>query len=786
VAGIAAVALLFCAALSPAQTLEPLTRAYHENPAPARGVALERFASGHTKGQDGALALLALGVGAQSQKRSEDAIRYLRAAAPRLKAIADYVAYYTAAAELDAKNYAAAVEELAPVWNAKRASPLAPDAAMIEAHAYQERGMAAEAVRALREHYAELPQPAGDALLASNYEAASDPASAAVYYQHVYFDYPATPEAATAAAALSALKTELGASFPPPTSEAMFQRAEIWLKAGDAGRARHEYEWIAANTAGADRDTARVRLGEVDYRHSENDAAFAYLKSLAVGAPEADAERLYYLVELARRLELDGEMKDAIGVLAGRHPDSPWRLKALVTAGNRMLVENRTGEYEPLYQACFETYLAERARVPAAPAAGATVPEIEDDPLAGDELRADSCHWKAAWSAYLHRRPEARDLLREHLARFPGSEHSAGALYYLGRLAESAGQSADAKANYEQIGGRFPNHYYAQRASERLRAPAMFGAVPSPAERQFLNGVVWPVHKYPASFEPTPATLARVERASLLVKAGLEDAAERELRFGARTDGQPQVLAIQIAQRISKYAAPHQALRLVKSLAPGYMGIPVESAPPVFWRLLFPMPYRAALERYAKQNGLDRFLAAGLIRQESEFNPEALSPAQAYGLMQILPSTGRALLKAGRRRFRPSILFNPEVNLRLGTSYLRAMYERNQGKWEMTLASYNAGGGRVANWLTWADYREPSEFIEAIPFSETRNYVFAVLRNAEMYRKLYGAGGPLAGAGLGVVPAQAAASPRKKTAVKRSATVPHRTPHSTPQKTTAD
>jgi hypothetical protein len=92
----------------------------------------------------------------------------------------------------------------------------------------------------------------------------------------------------------------------------------------------------------------------------------------------------------------------------------------------------------------------------------------------------------------------------------------------------------------------------------------------------------------------------------------------------------------------------------------------------------------------------------------------------------------------------------------------------------------------VANWLSWADYREPSEFIEAIPFSETRNYVFAVLRNAEMYRKLYGAGGPLAGAGLGVVPAQAAASPRKKTAVKRSATVPHRTPHSTPQKTTAD
>jgi soluble lytic murein transglycosylase len=143
---------------------------------------------------------------------------------------------------------------------------------------------------------------------------------------------------------------------------------------------------------------------------------------------------------------------------------------------------------------------------------------------------------------------------------------------------------------------------------------------------------------------------------------------------------------------------------------------------------------------YSEQQGLDPYLVAGLVRQESEFNPQAVSPAQAYGLTQILPSTGRALLKMSRRRFRPAMLFAPELNLRLGTMYLRAVYDQNAGQGEQTLASYNAGASRVRNWMTWAAYREPAEFSETIPFSETRSYVFAVQRNALIYRKLYTAG----------------------------------------------
>ena len=135
---------------------------------------------------------------------------------------------------------------------------------------------------------------------------------------------------------------------------------------------------------------------------------------------------------------------------------------------------------------------------------------------------------------------------------------------------------------------------------------------------------------------------------------------------------------------------------------------------------------------------LDPFLVASLIRQESEFNPKAISSARAYGLTQVLPSTGRQLSRRlGITRFSSSMLFEPEINLKLGTYYLKTLLDQQEGSWEQTLASYNAGKRRADEWATWATFREPSEYIETIPFTETRNYIQIVLRNAHVYRRLY-------------------------------------------------
>jgi soluble lytic murein transglycosylase len=297
-------------------------------------------------------------------------------------------------------------------------------------------------------------------------------------------------------------------------------------------------------------------------------------------------------------------------------------------------------------------------------------------------------------------------------------------------------------------------------ARERLRSPeiaavAKDGSAKSAA--QWLAGLKFPARK-PVPAEG-PATTARIERSRLLRTAGLDDLADSELRFGARTDGQPALLAMELAGAAD---APHRAMRLMKSLTPDYLNLPVEDAPRKFWELLFPLPYRADLVRAARQRELDPFLLAGLIRQESEFNPEALSSAKAYGLTQVRPVTGRQFARqAGVERFTTRALYQPDVNLKIGTFILRGMLDHNSGSLERTLASYNAGPNRVAEWLSWNTYREPAEFVESIPFTETRDYVQAVLRNAEMYRRLYE---DAAGAVAGEKPA-AKAAPRRKRAL---------------------
>jgi soluble lytic murein transglycosylase len=236
------------------------------------------------------------------------------------------------------------------------------------------------------------------------------------------------------------------------------------------------------------------------------------------------------------------------------------------------------------------------------------------------------------------------------------------------------------------------------------------------------------------NFTANRATSLRLERARLLSAANLTDLAEMELRFAARNDGQPQIIAVELAKLLEKRGATDEALRAVKAYVPNYLNVPFEDAPLTFWRVAFPLPYRDSVERYAREREIDPYIVAGLIRQESEFNPKALSHAKAYGLTQVLPSTK----KNGISRFSAAMLYEPETNLKLGTTFLRQMFDNFRSRWEHTLAAYNGGPTRVSRWQNWASFREPSEFIETIPITETRDYVQIVLRNASVYRRLYG------------------------------------------------
>jgi soluble lytic murein transglycosylase len=128
-------------------------------------------------------------------------------------------------------------------------------------------------------------------------------------------------------------------------------------------------------------------------------------------------------------------------------------------------------------------------------------------------------------------------------------------------------------------------------------------------------------------------------------------------------------------------------IRYIKRYAPAYLSLPLDASTQKLWHLAFPLPYRKALEEFSREYSLDPYIVAGLVRQESEFNTKAISRSNAYGLTQVLPSTGRELSrKLNIRAFRGSMLFEPRTNLEIGTFYLRMLLDQLEGKWEPALA----------------------------------------------------------------------------------------------------
>jgi soluble lytic murein transglycosylase len=620
----------------------------------------------------------------------------------------DYVLFHLGAARLSLGDPAEARQLLHRVVTGKPESPFLPQAILLEAKALTDLGQPREALRLLESRQASVP-PASLALAQGKaWEVLGEHQQAVAAYQRVYYGFPLAEQASRAAEALATLRRAMGASYPEPGPAELLERAGKLWEGREYARARDEYTQIQPRVTGTGRELAILRATAALYHLQQVPAAERELSRLRMETPEAEAERLHYLYLCAARQGQDAEAGRLLDVLAREYPTSPWRLQSLLAFQSRHLLRDETEIYGPRYQACAESF-------PDAP-------------------EAANCHWRVAWLAYRRRDASAATRLREHAVRYPGSPKASAALYFFARLEEQAGRKGVARAVYEYLESQYPHYYYGLLARDRLQDAAMARVQPDPPAREWLSRLPGP-QRTPVDLRTTPATETRIARSRILREAGLKDLAVLELRVGARTDAAPGAVALELARQAD---TPAQGLRFMKSLISDYFGRSLEELPEPVWRQLFPLPYRTELWKHAGSHDLDPYLVAGLIRQESEFDPQARSRANARGLTQVLPSTGRELARrAGIARFHPQMLHQPEISLRLGTLMLRSMLNSWNGKWEETLASYNAGRSRVVTWLTWGDFQEPAEFVETIPFTETREYVQAVIRNARMYRQVY-------------------------------------------------
>jgi len=661
---------------------------------------------------DSGLTDLGQGINAYNSRDFIGAASHLKNARG-LTLLSDYVTYHLAYAEVLTGNVDGALSVL-NAYRAKpvEASPLAGKITLLYGRTLLDKRdpeLSAKALSVLQDAYKTLPQPDGDFALGLAYEALGEQPQAALSYERAFYAYPNTDLAAQSSTALDRLRTALGKDFPTAPARQQLDRCERWLDAKQYAKARQEYSALAESLTGPEKDDAKVGIGKSDYLAGSFNVAFLYLKGLHLTHSEADAERLYYLTEAARKVDNDKDMMDAVKQLGEHYPQSAWRLKSLIAAGDKYLLTNDREGYIPLFQA-----------------AAADFPENASTAYA---------HWKVAWDAYLSDKPERATELREQVERYPDDSHAGTALYFLGRIAEIDGKFGEARAYYDRITAQYPHFFYGVLARRQVR-DQVAAVAPDGDAVMWLEDVDWPVHRDLSATEPNAATQQRIQRARLLNVAALPDLAEAELRFGAKTDNeQPQLLALELAQSAD---SPFRALRVMKSFSSDYLSLALDKAPVKFWQMLFPLPYKDDVFVNARERGLDPWDVAALIRQESEFNPSAKSRSNAYGLMQLIPPTGRMLgRQQGMGAVPTSLLLNPLVSIKLGTEYLRQQLSHWDGDWYRTLAAYNAGPGRVREWLTGSNFREPVEFVESIPFTETREYIQAVLRNADIYRELY-------------------------------------------------
>jgi soluble lytic murein transglycosylase len=698
-------------------SLKPMARQLLQDRTPAAYTGVEAYAQHHAKEDAGALAWLVLGYAHVLDHDYAKAIEPLTHAKPLAGDLGDYVDFYLGTSYFQSGRTAEAVSTLREFDKAYPESLLQRDARVLYAGALLAEGRSQDAI-AILEKDRQPPRADLELTLGRAYEAAGQPLKAVEVLRNVYVTMPLSPEAGEADAELKKLGSI--AQLPPLGPEGKRTRADLLAKGKRFNEAADEYRDLLNVVSPNQRPEVELNLAMALRRSGQNKEAKKVLDGLSNPAapetvsPEINAQRLFNLGEVARSTDDDEGFLRNLAELRQVAPTSLWLQQALLAEGNFYLLK-------PDYDKAIDAYRELQQRFPNAG-------------------RASYAHWKVAWlSLRQGRNAEAKTGFEQQIGLYPTSAEVPAALYWRARLAEEDHDSAMARAYYQKLSERFRNFYYGELARQRLREIkadddplgvsqhyALLDRVPAISDGAHIT-----------ASEP-PTDNLRYQKAQLLENGALVDFAVRELQAAGLEDKGNWVAAetARLYQDAGRYDG---AIQVFKRAVPNYFAVDLPTLPRSYWEALFPKPYWTDLKKFSSQNALDPYLVASLIRQESEFNPAAVSRANAVGLMQLLPKVGSAVAKQEKlKHFSSSQLFTPEVNLQLGTRYFREMVDKF-GAFEYALAAYNAGSNRVDDWQGQGKYRDPQEFVESIPFTETREYVQAILRNANVYRQLYGA-----------------------------------------------
>ena len=529
--------------------------------------------------------------------------------------------------------------------------------------------------------------------------ALGQPQAAETTFKQLLLGHPLSAEAQIARARL----TELGAESLLTTAD-LRGLAEAFYNAGRYEEAVEQFR-VLERAPGLDEQTRDgFAVAEAACQLKLKRLTEAEAQALPDTEDENGARRLELLLELARDGNDSDGLKQIITEMESRFPHSPSLADALFSAGNMYMLKRD-------YPTAIEYYGELAGRFPSG-------------------KNASAAHWRSGWLSYrLGLYPAAERIFDEQIRLYPGTTETVSALYWRGRLYETQDHNpAMAAANYRTIIRAYQHFFYAQMARQRLAALGNTQAAP---QAQLDDIQPLPVPHFVDSF---PEDSPHLAKARLLANAGLTEYIALEIKADPNSSSWG---ALAEGQIYSSYGQTYRAVRALKRAIPTAASASIQSIPLAYWRILFPEPWWNTIETESAKNNLDPYLVASLIRQESEFDPTAVSNKSAFGLMQLLPSVGRTLARQeGIAHFQTFQLLDPNMNIRLGTRYFRQTLDKFGGVEEYALAAYNAGDSRVTEWQAAGPYSALDEFVESIPFTETREYVEAILRNEETYRAI--------------------------------------------------
>jgi len=545
---------------------------------------------------------------------------------------------------------------------------------------------------------------------AKAYEQTGDSTRALANYRRLYFYAATSTEASEAAAAIA----RLGSSTVAANGEEANSRAMSLFSA---------QRWGEAYDALTDALTRFPAAANRDIRVFRVDAA-------------ANARKFPEAVAALNQVPTEERSGAMMGLASAYGRAKQWAQARSVAEEMRKLERSPTATMRTF------VYLGQRAE------------EAKDDVNASYFYRAavnffpgnsevTPAHFYLAWQAHEAKNfAESSRLLTEHLAVYAGNntDFRGKAAYWAARDSERAGNWPWAETLYAALQKRYDANWYGYLAKQRYDDLTRAGKVNQTVLMEGSNEAKAVANLQTVTVAEETAGAAedeRIAKADQLTIIGADDWGLEELREpSARNPNSPRV-NLAIAKIYRGRNDNVQALNYLKRSYPDYSQMKPEEMRRDEWDVFYPLQYWDIIKQESQARGIDPYQVAGLIRQETVFNPRAVSPARAYGLMQlIVPTAVTTARRIGTdRAITMESLFEPRLNIQLGTAYFKDQLDK-YGRIEYVAAAYNAGPNRVVQWRASLPL-QMDEWQEEVPFRETRLYIQGVVRNTLQYRRLY-------------------------------------------------